>query len=109
MHQDYKMLLIDIFNTIFQDKTLKQQVLTLIVRFFSEKTEFIRNVEKMMLVFNKQEWFFYKWANDSIDDFTRKVDKSALWLKQDDDFDDEKYINSVLITLSELYKALYSK
>ena len=107
MHDDFRMLLVDTFNTIFSNKALKQSTLTLLVRFHSEKTEFIRNIEKMVLVFNQEEWDFYKWANFTIDTFTRKIDKSALWLNEQDEFDDYKYIKNVLDCLNKLNNAFY--
>ena len=96
LHMDFKALIIDAFNTIHKDTNLKHNTLKLIVRFFSEKKEFIRNIERMMLVFHDSEWDFYMWTKQEINKFERKIDKSLLWLKEEDEFYDYKYIKDVL-------------
>ena len=106
-HREFKTLLVDTFNTIHKDTNLKHNTLKLVVRFFSEKKEFIRNIERMLLVFDRSEWDFYMWTKQEIRKFERKIDKSSLWLQEEDEFYDYKYIKDVLGCLLNLDQALY--
>ena len=71
LHEDFLILLVDTFNVCVGNNHLKQMTLTLICRYYSERAEFVRNISKMQVIFNQDEWNFYKWSNITIDEFTR--------------------------------------
>jgi hypothetical protein len=109
MHDEFLMLMIDTFNVSSNDKYLQQMTLTLICRYYSERSELIRNIERMTLIFDEQEWKFFQWVNSRIDQFTRDTEKSALWLVDIEGYDEDEYIIRCNEYIFELRAALYYK
>lgn len=109
MHDDFLILLIDTFNVSSNDAYLQQMTLTIICRYYSERSELVRNIERMTLILDEDEWKFYKWVNITIDQFTRDTEKSALWLIDHEEYDEDEYIDRVNNYLYQLRAALYQK
>jgi len=109
MHEEFLILLIDTFNVSGSDEYLKQMTLTLICRYYSERSELIRNIERMTLIFNEEEWMFFQWVSSRIDQFTRDTEKSSLWLIDLDEYDEDEYIRKVYQYLEELEASIYYK
>ena len=109
MHDDFLILLIDTFNVSSNDEYLQQITLTLICRYYSERSELVRNIERMTLVFNEEEWKFFNWVNYTIDEFTRSTEKSDLWLIDLEEFDEDEFISRANQLLKNLKDALYYK
>lgn len=109
MHDNFLILLIDTFNVSGKNKYLLQMTLTIICRYYSERSELIRNIERMTLIFNDEEWRFYNWVNITIDRFTRDTEKSSLWLVDLEGYDEDEYIDRVNNNLEELLITLYQK
>ena len=108
LHEDFLILLVDTFNVCVGNNHLKQMTLTLICRYYSERAEFVRNISKMQVIFNQDEWNFYKWANITIDEFTRWVEKSVLWSDRNNR-DSMNYINIANKYLYDLRWVLFHK
>jgi hypothetical protein len=81
MHEDFKTLLIDTFNLSINDPYLAQMTLNLIVRYYSEKAEFVRNIDRMVLLFDEKEYIKYQYIHEQLNTLNRKMEKSELWLK----------------------------
>lgn len=109
MHDDFLILLIDTFNVSSNDSYLQQMTLTIICRYYSERSELVRNIERMTLLFDDTEWMFFRWVNNTIDQFTRDTEKSSLWLVDLEEYDEDEYINRANNYLFQLRSALYHK
>jgi hypothetical protein len=109
MHDEFLILIIDTFNVSTTDKLLQQNALNLICRYYSERSELIRNIERMLLLFNEEEWMFFQWVNKTIDEFTRMTEKSTMWLNNLEEFDEEQFIDNVNDVLQDLRSCAYYK
>jgi hypothetical protein len=109
MHDNFLILMIDTFNVSSSNNYLMQMSLTIISRYYSERSELIRNIERMSLLFNNEEWKFFNWVNETIDSFTRDTEKSALWLVDVNGFDEDEQIEQVSNYLEDLLSTLYQK
>ena len=109
MHDNFLVLLVDTFNVSSGNKFLQQMTLTIICRYYSERSELIRNIDRMCLIFDEDEWRFYKWVNETIDQFTRDTEKSSLWMEDEEEFDEDEYIERVSNYLFELRASLNQK
>ena len=59
MHDEFATLMIDTFNMHSYDPYLRQLTILLICRYHSERAEFIRNLDRTILFFDKNDWMFY--------------------------------------------------
>jgi len=109
MHDNFLVLLIDTFNVSSGDKFLQQMTLTIICRYYSERSELVRNIDRMCLLFDEDESRFFNWVNTTIDQFTRDTEKCSLWMNEDDEIDDDALIDQVSKYLYDLRAALYHK
>jgi hypothetical protein len=111
MHENFLILMIDTFNVSTSNNYLMQMSLTIISRYYSERSELIRNIERMTLLFNHEEWKFFNWVNETIDSFTRDTEKSALWLVDVDvdGYNEDEQIEKVTNYLEDLLITLYQK
>ena len=80
MHEEYVTLIINIFNLHNYDPFLRQLVILLICRYHSERAEFIRNLDRMILFFDDSDWKFYQWVILQLDMFVFYSEKSNIWL-----------------------------
>ena len=60
MHEEFVTLVINIFNLHNYDPLLRQLIILLICRYHSERAEFIRNLDRMILFFDDSDWKFYQ-------------------------------------------------
>mmetsp|Transcript_29160 Transcript_29160/g.33357 ORF Transcript_29160/g.33357 Transcript_29160/m.33357 type:complete len:821 (-) Transcript_29160:2783-5245(-) len=80
MHDEFVTLLIDTFNEHSRDSFLRQLVMLLICRYNSERAEFIRNLDRVILFFNSNDFNFYRWTQEQMDKFVHLTEKSNIWL-----------------------------
>ena len=69
MHEEYVSLLVDAFNIHSYNTHLGQMTLLLICRYYSETAEFIRNLDKMILLFDDYDYNLHLWILQTVDDF----------------------------------------
>ena len=79
MHEEYVSLLVDAFNIHSYNTLLGQMTLLLICRYYSETAEFIRNLDKMALLFDDNDWRLHQWIVQAIDKFVNISEKSNIW------------------------------
>jgi hypothetical protein len=117
MHDEFAGLMIDTFNMHSYDPFFRQQIMLLISRYHSERAEFLRNLDRSLLFFDKSDWEFYGWTQSKIEQFMLKSEKAYIWLlelkqmkKEGDNYirpftllDD---IKALLNILEELKKAI---
>lgn len=112
MHFEYVTLMIDTFNLHSYNPYLRQLIILLICRYHSERSEFMRNLDRTLLFFDKNDWKFYRWAQQLIDKFVDTSEKSSIWLlkikyllneKQHDELE-ELEINEDLFNLLSILK-----
>ena len=80
MHDEFVGLMIDIFNMHSYDSFLRQLIILLICRYHSERAEFIRNLHRTLLFFDKSDYNFCKWTRVQLEKFTFNSEKSNIWL-----------------------------
>ena len=80
MHEEFVTLVINIFNLHNYDPFLRQLIILLICRYHSERAEFIRNLDRMILFFDDSDWKFYQWVINQLDKFVFYSEKSYIWL-----------------------------
>mmetsp|Transcript_1644 Transcript_1644/g.2034 ORF Transcript_1644/g.2034 Transcript_1644/m.2034 type:complete len:685 (-) Transcript_1644:200-2254(-) len=81
-HKDYPSLVVDMFNLYSEDPFLRQLIMLLICRFFSRRSEFIRNVERIVLFFHEKDWMFYNWIQDQLEVMIDAAEKSNIWMSK---------------------------
>ena len=89
MHEEYNSLLIDAFNIYSNNKLLGQMTLLLISRYYSENAEFIRNLDRMELLFDDNDYKLNQWAGKAVDRFVEYSEKSSIWFTKISKFIDE--------------------
>jgi hypothetical protein len=109
MHDEFLILMVDTFNVSMNDKLLQQNALNLICRYYSERWELVRNVDRMLLLFNEEEWLTFQFVNKTADDFSRVTERCDMWLNDLEDFDEEDYINRAIKLLVQLKRVIYYK
>ena len=90
MHNEYISLLIDTFNIHSYDQYLGQLSLLLISRYYSENAEFIRNLDKVILLFDESEWKMHQWIVKEVEQFIHFSEKSNIWFMKVNDLIDSK-------------------
>ena len=102
MHEEYILLLIDAFNIHSYNASLGQMTLLLICRYYSETAEFIRNLDKMTLLFDDNDCKLHQWIMLSIEKFSYVSEKTNIWfadmneqLEQNQSIDNFEIINEV--------------
>ena len=104
MHEEYISLLVDAFNIHSSNKLLGQMTLLLICRYYSETAEFIRNLDKMILLFDDDDYRLNQWIVKGIDQFVHYSEKSNIWFMNVNDLlDEEKPLDKVPIP-EEVYE-----
>ena len=92
----YISLFMDTFNTHSYNSLLGQLTLLLICRYYSENSEFIRNLDRTTVLFDDSEWRVYQWINKQIEQFVHFSEKSNLWfLKINNLIDDNQNISNI--------------
>ena len=79
MHEEYNLLLVDAFNIYSNNKLLGQMTLLLICRYYSDTAEFIRNLDRMYLLFDENDLKLHQWVVKAIDKFVDSSEKANIW------------------------------
>ena len=66
---DFNVLIMNVFNNYSSDTRLKQLSGLLVSRFNNHKAEFIRNVNRVELLLDNNDWLFYGWINIQINNY----------------------------------------
>ena len=103
MHEEYVTLLVDAFNIHSSDLLLGQMTLLLICRYQSETAEFIRNLDKMILLFDDDDYRLNQWILKAMDQFVNLSEKSNIWFMKINDLIDDDSLEKVEIP-EEVYK-----
>ena len=112
MHTEYISLLIDTFNIHNFNPLLGQLSLLLLSRYYSENAEFIRNLDKIILLFDENEWKMNQWIVKEVDQFVLYSEKSNIWfMKINDLLESKDSIESIqvpdeVIVLDKILKNL---
>ena len=64
---------------------VQQLILSLIARYNSETAEFVRNIDRTLLLLDDFDYGFYKWTHQALEKFVQLSEKSHRWLKKDED------------------------
>jgi hypothetical protein len=82
MHYEFVSLMIDTFNIHNEDSYLQQLVISLICRYHSERADFIRNLDRMMLFYDKDDWNYYTWTQRKLNEFVVYSEKANIWMSK---------------------------
>ena len=78
LHDTYLTLIIDTFNLSTSDPYLQQLSMNLIARYYSERGELVRNMERILILFNEQEFRMYTAIRTALDKFNILCERSEV-------------------------------
>ena len=110
MHDDFLSLIMDTFNLSIEDTYLAQISMNLIVRYYSDTAEFLRNMDRMVLLYDEKEYTKYQFIHLNLQQLNRKLEKSHLWMSADDEDSRERVeMRQIMKILGDLKKLCYFK